>query len=506
LEAVQTAGGQVHYRSVDLLDGDAVEKVMGEVRERQGRIDVLIHAAGLEISHGLSDKSSEEFDLVFDVKSLGWFHLLKAAADMPLGATVVFSSIAGRFGNAGQTDYSAANDLLCKLTSNLRTSRPQTRGVAIDWTAWAGIGMASRGSIPKMMELAGIDMLAPEVGVPIVRRELQAATRGEVVIAGSLGVLLEDWDRDGGLDAETLRSRQRGPMIAGFEARQTPRGLVVEGELTPVQQPFLDDHRIDGTPVLPGVMGIEAFAEVSRLLVPDRQILAVEEVEFLSPFKFYRDEPRSLEVQAFLGLEAEEVVASCRLVGRRQLAMQTEEQETVHFVGRVRLGVQLPPASASEVPAVPEEGLEGEDIYGVYFHGPAYRVIDRAWRQGSVVIGRLSEALPPNHIPEDRPVLMAPRLIELCFQTAGLWEIAQSGRLGLPWRVTSVTTHRSAEAARGRVMAVVQPGSDGSFDARVVDEAGNLLVDLVGYRTVESPVEVEAEALARLRSVMNDAG
>ncbi|MGB5754716.1 MAG: SDR family NAD(P)-dependent oxidoreductase, partial [Thermoanaerobaculia bacterium] len=503
LESVEAAGGQARYHCVDLLDGEAVDRVIAEVRERHGRIDVLIHAAGLEISHALSDKSGEEFDLVFDVKSQGWFHLLKSASDMPVGATVAFSSIAGRFGNAGQTDYSAANDLLCKLTSNLRTSRPETRGVAIDWTAWSGIGMASRGSIPKMMELAGIGMLAPEAGVPIVRRELEAGTRGEVVVAEDLGVLLEDSEPEGGLDAETIRSRQRGPMISGFEARQTPRGLVAVGNIVPTEQPFLDDHRIDGTAVLPGVMGIEAFAEASRLLAPNRQVIAVEEVVFLSPFKFYRDEARSLEIEAFLGLESEEVVASCRLVGRRKLAKQSEEKETVHFVGRVRLGGQVPPTSPVEVPApAPSEGLLSEDIYRLYFHGPAYRVIDLAWREGSAVIGRLAEGLPPNHLPDERPVLMAPRLIELCFQTAGLWEIGQTGRLGLPWRVESVSTHRSAEAAQGRVMAVVQPRSDGSFDAKVVDQKGHLLVNLTGYRTAETPVAVGEGVLARLRSAL----
>ena len=101
---------------------------------------------------------------------------------MPLGATVAFSSIAGRFGNGGQTDYSSANDLLCKITSSFRTTRPATRGIVIDWTAWGGIGMATRGSIPKMMELAGIDMLPPEAGIPLIRRELTAGgTRGEIV-------------------------------------------------------------------------------------------------------------------------------------------------------------------------------------------------------------------------------------------------------------------------------------------------------------------------------------
>ena len=192
IDAVQAAGGTAHYFSVNLTDADAVAKIIEQVRERSGRIDVLLHAAGTERSHFLPDKEAREFDLVFDVKSDGWFNLLHAIGDMPLGATVAFSSIAGRFGNAGQTDYSAANDLLCKITSSFRTTRPDTRGIVIDWTAWGGIGMATRGSIPKMMELAGIDMLPPEAGIPLIRRELTTGgTRGEIVVGQRLGVHAE---------------------------------------------------------------------------------------------------------------------------------------------------------------------------------------------------------------------------------------------------------------------------------------------------------------------------
>ena len=101
---------------------------------------------------------------MFDVKADGWFNVLRALRGVALGTAVVFSSIAGRFGNAGQTDYSAANDLMCKSVSHLRADGA-TRAIAVDWTAWAQIGMASRGSIPKMMQLAGIDMLPPEIGI-----------------------------------------------------------------------------------------------------------------------------------------------------------------------------------------------------------------------------------------------------------------------------------------------------------------------------------------------------
>ena len=87
-------------------------------------IDVLLHCAGLEISHYLPDKPQRECDLVFDVKAHGWFNLLQALGDAEIGTAIGFSSIAGRFGNAGQTDYAAANDLLCKSVSAFRRDRP----------------------------------------------------------------------------------------------------------------------------------------------------------------------------------------------------------------------------------------------------------------------------------------------------------------------------------------------------------------------------------------------
>ena len=45
-------------------------------------------------------------------------------------------------------------------------------------------------------------------------------------------------------------------------------------------------------------MGMEAFAEVARLLVPEWYVVAVEDVDFLTPVKFYRDEPRTLTISA----------------------------------------------------------------------------------------------------------------------------------------------------------------------------------------------------------------
>ncbi len=476
-----------------------------------GGIDVLLHAAGIERSHFLPDKDPREFDLVFDVKSDGWFNLLHAIGDMPLGATVAFSSVAGRFGNGGQTDYSSANDLLCKITSSFRTTRPLTRGIVIDWSAWGGIGMATRGSIPKMMELAGIDMLPPEAGIPWIRRELTSgATRGEVVVGQRLGVLLSEWDTTGGLDTEALaasagkRSPVQGPMTGKIMGMGVYSGLTMETTLDPATQPFLYDHRIDGTPVLPGVMGIEAFAEAALCMHPGWHVEAVEEVSFLSPFKFYRDQPRTVTVQAVYYPQGDKLIADCRLIGRRTLPNHPEPQETIHFKARVRLTQQLPePVKRKAITASSDAILEAAEIYRVYFHGPAYQVLEKAWWDGKQMIGQMAAGLPSNHQPSDQLTLMEPRLIELCFQTAGLWEMSVQNRFGLPQDVQQVALLRAPDLGEGRLYAVVTPDPDrGSFDAEVVDTKGNCYLQLSGYRTAAMPSNVDAEAFKVLHAVM----
>lgn len=511
IDAVRAAGGTPHYFSLNLTDAKAVAQVVEQVRHDHGRIDVLLHAAGIERSHALPDKDPREFDLVFDVKSDGFFNLLHAIGDMPLGATVAFSSIAGRFGNAGQTDYSAANDLLCKITSSFRNTRPATRGIVIDWTAWGGIGMATRGSIPKVMEVAGIDMLPPEAGIPLIRRELTAGgTRGEIVIGQRLGILLNEFDATGGLDTSPTNASMNsqtagGPITGKIVSLSVSNGYTVETLLDPHEQPFLHDHQIDGTPVLPGVMGIEAFAEAALSMLPGWYLESVEDIEFLAPFKFYRSEPRRLQVETRVHSHGTELLADCKLIGYRSLPNQIEPQRTIHFTGRVRLTQQNRTLSPSALGTPQGHVVEAADIYRLYFHGPAYQVVEKAWWDGRRMVGLLASILPPNHHPSELATLAAPRLIELCFQTAGVWELGVQGRMGLPRHVHKVSFDGLPPTGVGRLYAVVNPDEvHGTFDAEILDAKGNRYLRLTGYQTVALPNSVDAARLKGLHEIMSE--
>jgi hypothetical protein len=501
---VQRAGGVAYYRSLDLRDGAAVTAVVDEVCERHGRIDVLLHAGGIEISRAMTEKSPEEFERVFDIKADGFFNLLRAARGLPIGATVAFSSVAGRFGNSGQTDYSAANDLLCKLSSSMRRWRPATRAITIDWTAWGGIGMATRGSIPKIMELAGIDMLPPEVGVPTIRRELTAGdARDEIVVGLRLGVLTEEFDEHGGLDPEkvaaALAARERPFLMVGsVRTASLYGGVIAETVLDPATQPFLYDHQIEGTPVLPGVMGTEGFAELAGLLAPGFRVARIEHERIESAVKFHRGQPRTLTLKAVVRPTGNgDLIARTELRSTFQPSVATGHapppaQETVHFRAEVRLSRGEPAQAHMEVPSRDDLSrvIGREDIYRVYFHGPAYQVLEKVMLSDDLAIGLLASDLPADSAPAEAEHLVDPRLLELCFQTAGIWEIAHTEHMALPSSLEGLEVYRHLEeaSAGAQIYALVTPVDGGdSFDARVVDDSGNVYLDLTGYRTVRLP-------------------
>jgi hypothetical protein len=98
---------------------------------------------------------------------------------------------------------------------------------------------------------------------------------------------------------------------------------------------------------------------------------------------------------------------------------------------------------------------------------------------------------------------MAPRLIELCFQTAGLWEMGVHNRMGLPLHVGQVCWSRSPQVAEGPLYAIVTPDEQQeSFDAEVIDTAGNRYLQVSGYRTVALPNSVDLEPLRAMRPVL----
>lgn len=188
LAAIRSAGARVEYHAVDVRDDGAFGALIDELTARHGRIDGIVHAAGLIEDKLIGDKTLESFDRVFSTKVSGALTLAAKLAE-EARFFVLFSSVSSAFGNRGQTDYAAANDALDKLAHHLqRTMRG--RVLSVNWGPWRGAGMVSP-ELEREYERRGIGLIPLEAGVDRFFEELLEGRDPQVILsaapAGALG-------------------------------------------------------------------------------------------------------------------------------------------------------------------------------------------------------------------------------------------------------------------------------------------------------------------------------
>ncbi len=109
--ACQAEGAQAMGVVMDVTQRVQVDAVVAQVKERFGRIDVLVNNAGITQDARLQKMTLEQFDRVIDVNLRGVFHCAQAVADLMVaqGSGVILnaSSVVGIYGNFGQTNYAA---------------------------------------------------------------------------------------------------------------------------------------------------------------------------------------------------------------------------------------------------------------------------------------------------------------------------------------------------------------------------------------------------------------
>ena len=185
LAAVRSAGATVSYHALDVRDGDALAAVVSEVHGRHGRLDGVVHGAGVIEDRVLRDKTAESYRRVYDTKVVGARALLGSVPGS-VGFVVLFGSVSGVFGNRGQVDYAAANDALDALARN--EGRLAGRVLSIDWGPWGGSGMVSD-ELAREYERRGVGLIDPDDGVAALCEELAHLRRtgtfeaAQVVIA-----------------------------------------------------------------------------------------------------------------------------------------------------------------------------------------------------------------------------------------------------------------------------------------------------------------------------------
>ncbi|MGB0173457.1 MAG: beta-ketoacyl synthase N-terminal-like domain-containing protein [Candidatus Poseidoniaceae archaeon] len=514
LSKIEATGNRAFYHSIDVTDAEALSSLGASL---SNPITGIVHGAGLEDSKLVADKVWETFDKVVRVKIDGWRALMKAveASNGDLRFASAFTSVAGRFGNGGQTDYAAANSILDAEMARL-TAKGDCRAVAIGWTGWRDVGMATRGSIEAVFEAAGIETLPVDVGVQIFVDEALRGGKRRVIACGSLG-LMDRFDafREAplmlpGEMAAIMADPSRFPFIDKVLAFEEQQMVMTQSTLSVADHPFLSDHAIDGVPYHPGVMAMEMFAENALLLCPDSCLAGFEAVKFGLPVKVMKGTMRVRVEAKVERTDGDLTWIKCRLISDLSNSEGVVFGEREHHEALVRLVKKSDDLSGflqSEITELPSIGTpppgrlehHASFIYLRYFHGPRFqshggvlRGVGDASQPGVDGIALMRHQLPATdqfaHERNGEDVLLEalPMLIEAGFQNAGLVAMESEGFSSLPvgieWSTMLRVPEQDEELRLRSIRMAVEDGGVTVHNVLVVGSDDAPVLALKGLR------------------------
>jgi len=353
LADMRSAGIEASYYTCDVADPGAVRVVLGEVAIRYGRIDGIIHGAGVLRDGFLSQMTPDDFSTVADVKFLGAWNLFSAAEGAGLRFFVALSSAAAIQGNLGQANYAAANRMMSALLRYLHRKNAAIRFKALMLPPVEGTGMAEDPEIRELLRHKGVAYIHVNELAGLFCRELFAASADDVWVMfmrrlpSVRTAQLNDAIRPphgGELEGGTVSfSPEEFPMIERVsrldirrEELEAVRSFSQEKDL------WILDHRPFKSvkhPLVSAAMVLETFMEAARILFPYLQVRGVRQLRLIDMIQCPPGVPRPSTISCRrAGNGHPEVLCEVSLSTRKiSPAGRLADRVTPHFAGQVIL-------------------------------------------------------------------------------------------------------------------------------------------------------------------------
>ena len=373
-------GLKASYQSCDVADPRSVSRTLDQVVKQYGKIDGIIHGAGIIKDAFTEFMTPEDFRHVVEVKLLGAWNLYRVSKDHGLRFFAALSSIVAIQGNVGQANYCAANRSLSALLRAWASSHEGLVAKALMLPPIEGAGMAEDPEVKELMKLKGLESAfvhADELAQMFCRELFLGPRRQCWVMAARTfpsvkGTLVEAGKTDG---KEASRSQggvrfepEDLPMIDAVEAVDLKMGeLVAKRIFSQNSDLWLEDHKpfkFLKHPLVSAIMAVESFLEAAHLLYPYLPVLGVRRLRFMDILECPQDAQRearivcrrqedvSQEVRCDVRLSCAHVSPSGRLLDRW----------STNYEGEVMLGPQRGPLALWPDFAVKEEDLDTRPI------------------------------------------------------------------------------------------------------------------------------------------------
>jgi NAD(P)-dependent dehydrogenase (short-subunit alcohol dehydrogenase family) len=425
LQRFAAVGATAVYEACDITNADDFAGLIGRLYQRFGRIDGAIHGAGIIEDRLLADKSVESFDRVLSTKLRPLEVMLASLKQESLKFFAMFSSITARHGNRGQIDYASANEVMNKVARELSNRWP-ARVVAMDWGPWEGKGMVSP-EVMRQFQSRGIDLIPLAEGVQSFVSEVLTGSAGPAeIVIGALGERVASPTVEGARNAG-------GPLLARDSEliRNDDGSLLVRKAIVLDANRYLNDHMLDGKPVVPFAFAMELMTEAGNAFAPGLRVAAIRDVRVFHGI-IVEAESVELEVRVQLATNAN---------GHGPTAQATIRQTGKGADGyRATLELAGAPSTTIEVaePAPLQASRNGAPVFTVQdaykawlFHGPMFEAIESIEAIGPEGATAVLKAPPPAALfgKPSGAWSLDPVLIDAAFQVQLIW-----GRL--EWDVT----------------------------------------------------------------------
>ena len=347
VETLRRLATEVEYRQCDLMEPDSVRELVSSLRERYGKIDLVLQGAGALSQKTIQHFSAEEFVRDMAPKALGTAHLLAALEGVEVGAFLNFSSVAGRWGNFGQAAYAAGHEVAANLTASAAAARGG-RWFNIYFGPWLRTGMTNRSAIVERLRDRGQAFIGRERGAKFTADEVEHGSGASVAYCG------------GGFGMIAGTPPAAAPEASIFDRIEILEPGVAHGEseFDPARDRFIADHQVaKGVPVVPGFLMMEMMAQAGAVLVdPNWQLTEISDAQFARVGKFLQGKPRTFHARArVLRRESEGAAVSGEVYSLFTPPGSSAQQEVLHAQCRLQFGRREPAPLPALV--VPRSGL-----------------------------------------------------------------------------------------------------------------------------------------------------
>jgi len=466
LDAVRGAGGEAIYLAADVTDVDSLQAAVSLAEQRLGPVTAILHGAGVLADKLVQDKTPADFERVVSVKADGLRNLLTCVPMERLEMLVLFSSVAGFYGNVGQADYAIANEVLNKAAHWVGRQAPHCRVLAVDWGPWDG-GMVTP-ALREQLVARNVDVIPVDVGTSLLA-DLVGNSEPRFDVA----------------DAQIVVG---GAMVSPAQPGHV-QSHRIRRILTLVANPFLRDHVIGGSAVMPTVCAVGWMVNACEQVTPGYTYLRTDGYQALKGIVF----DDTLADSYLLELNPQPDSGSETIVYDAMISSQTREgRPRYHYRASVTLtrATPEPPATLPLHRAVTGTDvalIEGADLYsdGTLFHGPSFRGIEAILRIDER--GLLMRCRQPSISREAQGQFATQTFnsfaVDVQLQGLLVWARRHVGYGGLPLRIASGVSYRPIEFGMVTYVTMeVVSWSPRSLvaDVTVVDEMGRVCMEVRG--------------------------